>query len=208
MKKNPYQQATFLKSAAKVSQLPADTGIEIAFAGRSNAGKSSALNCLTGIRQLARTSKTPGRTQLINLFTLEDEHHRLVDLPGYGYAKVALKIKEEWQRHLAHYLEVRQSLKGLILLMDIRHPLKDLDQMMIDWATSRELPVHILLTKSDKLSRNQAQSTVLQVTKHYELLKGLITVQAFSSLKKQGVDELLQVLDTWFCRLPKNSNNC
>lgn len=208
MKTNPYQQATFLKSAAKVNQLPTDTGIEIAFAGRSNAGKSSALNCLTGIRQLARTSKTPGRTQLINLFTLEDEHHRLVDLPGYGYAKVALKIKEEWQRHLAHYLEVRQSLKGLILLMDIRHPLKDLDQMMIDWATNRELPVHILLTKSDKLSRSQAQSTVLQVSKHYELLKGLITVQAFSSLKKQGVDELLQVLDAWFCRLPESRPNC
>lgn len=200
MKANPYQQATFLKSAAKVSQLPEDTGIEVAFAGRSNAGKSSALNCLTGIRQLARASKTPGRTQLINLFTLEDEHHRLVDLPGYGYAKVALRIKHDWQQNLAHYLDVRQSLKGLVLLMDIRHPLKDLDQMMIDWAITRNLPVHILLTKSDKVSRGQAQSTVLQVRKHYELLKDLISIQPFSSLKKQGVDELIQVLNGWFER--------
>ncbi len=200
MKANPYQQATFLKSAAKVSQLPEDTGIEIAFAGRSNAGKSSALNCLTGIRQLARASKTPGRTQLINLFTLEDEHHRLVDLPGYGYAKVALHIKQDWQKNLAHYLDVRQSLKGLILLMDIRHPLKDLDQMMIDWSTDRDLPVHILLTKSDKVSRGEAQSTVLLVRKHYELQKDLISIQPFSSLKKQGVDELIQVLNGWFER--------
>lgn len=198
MTANPYQKATFLKSAAKVSQLPEDNGIEVAFAGRSNAGKSSALNCLTGIRQLARASKTPGRTQLINLFTLEDEHRRLVDLPGYGYAKVALHIKQEWQKNLAHYLDVRQSLKGLILLMDIRHPLKDLDQMMIDWAMNRELPVHILLTKSDKVSRGQAQSTLLQVRRHYELLKDLISVQSFSSLKKQGVDELIHVLNGWF----------
>src|SRR5665647_1240148 len=110
---NPYTKATFLKSAAKVDQLPEDTGYEVAFAGRSNAGKSSALNCLTNIRSLARTSKTPGRTQLINLFTL-DEERRLVDLPGYGYAKVALQVKIEWQKNLAHYLEVRESLKGLI----------------------------------------------------------------------------------------------
>lgn len=198
MKTNPYQQAKFLTSAAKVSQLPEDTGIEIAFAGRSNAGKSSALNCLTGVRQLARTSKTPGRTQLINLFTLEDEEHRLVDLPGYGYAKVALQLKHDWQKNLAHYLDVRQSLRGLILLMDIRHPLKDLDKMMIDWATDRDLPVHILLTKADKISRGEAQSTVLQVRKQYELLDGLVTVQAFSSLKKQGVDELIQLLNDWF----------
>ncbi len=202
MKTNPYQRATFLKSAAKVSQLPEDTGIEIAFAGRSNAGKSSALNCVCGIRQLARTSKTPGRTQLINLFTLEDEHHRLIDLPGYGYAKVALQLKRDWQQNLAHYLDVRESLKGLVLLMDIRHPLKELDQMMIGWATNRELPVHILLTKADKVSRGQAQSSVLQVQKHYELFKDIISVQPFSSLKKQGVDELITVLDGWFERQP------
>lgn len=198
MLNNPYIQATFLKSAARVDQLPADTGFEVAFAGRSNAGKSSALNCLTGIRQLARASKTPGRTQLINLFTLNDEEHRLVDLPGYGYAKVALQVKADWQKNLAHYLDVRKSLRGLILLMDCRHPLKELDQMMLNWAIDRELPVHILLTKADKLSRGQVQSTVLQVRKHYELMENLISVQAFSSLKKQGVEDLIQILNQWF----------
>lgn len=197
MQKNPYSQAIFLKSAAQASQLPDDSGYEVAFAGRSNAGKSSALNCLTGIRGLARTSKTPGRTQLINVFTLPDETRRLIDLPGYGYAKVALQIKLDWQKNLAHYLEVRQSLKGLVLLMDIRHPLKDLDQEMVNWALTRELPVHILLTKADKLSRGQAQSMVLQVRKHYELMGDFITVQAFSSLKKQGVEPLITVINNW-----------
>lgn len=198
MIKNPYSQAKFLTSAAKVSQLPEDTGIEIAFAGRSNAGKSSALNCLTGIRQLARTSKTPGRTQLINSFILANENHRLIDLPGYGFAKVALQTKQDWQKNLAHYLEVRQSLKGLILLMDIRHPLKDLDQMMLGWAIDRALPVHILLTKADKISRSEALSTTLKVKKQYNLLQDLISVQPFSSLKKQGIEELIQVLNQWF----------
>jgi len=195
---NPYNQAKFLKSAALVEQLPVDQGYEVAFAGRSNAGKSSALNCLTGIRQLARTSKTPGRTQLINLFTLADTDRRLIDLPGYGYAKVALQVKRNWQENLAQYLEVRQSLRGLVLLMDIRHPLKELDQTMIAWALQRHLPVHILLTKADKLSRGAVQSTVLQVRKHYESSEGLLSVQAFSSLRKQGVDELILVLNKWF----------
>jgi GTP-binding protein len=194
---NLYSKAVFLKSAARVDQLPEDTGYEVAFAGRSNAGKSSALNCLTGIKSLARTSKTPGRTQLINLFNL-DEHRRLVDLPGYGYAKVALQVKLEWQKNLAHYLEVRESLKGLILLMDVRHPLKDLDQMMVDWALNRQLPVHILLTKSDKLSRSEVKNTVLKVRKHYDLAGHLISVQSFSSLKKDGIDELIAQLNSWF----------
>ncbi len=196
--KNPYSQAIFLKSAALVSQLPADTGFEVAFAGRSNAGKSSALNCLTGIRQLARISKTPGRTQLINLFTVGDETRRLVDLPGYGYAKVPMQVKLDWQKNLAHYLEVRKSLQGLVLLMDIRHPLKELDQMMVNWAFDRQLPVHILLTKADKLSRGSAQSTVLLVRKHYELMHELLSVQSFSSLKKQGVEALIGVLNQWY----------
>ncbi len=196
MLQNPYSKAVFLKSAARVSHLPEDLGYEVAFAGRSNAGKSSALNCLTGIKNLARTSKTPGRTQLINLFEI-DEVRRLVDLPGYGYAKVALQVKMEWQKNLAHYLEVRRSLKGLILLMDIRHPLKDLDLMMIDWALERELPVHILLTKSDKLSRSDVKNTLLKVRKHYELATHLITVQSFSSLKKEGVGELIALLNQW-----------
>lgn len=194
---NPYTRAVFLKSAARVSQLLPDEGFEVAFAGRSNAGKSSALNCLTGIKQLARTSKTPGRTQLINLFGI-DESRRLVDLPGYGYAKVAQHIKEDWQQNLAHYLEVRQCLRGLILLMDCRHPLKELDQMMVDWAIRRQLPVHILLTKSDKLSRGETKSTVLKVKQFYQSMGGLITVQSFSSLKKEGIDGLISKLNEWF----------
>ena len=194
---NPYTKAVFLKSAARVSHLPDDLGYEIAFAGRSNAGKSSALNCLTSNKGLARTSKTPGRTQLINLFTLDDSR-RLVDLPGYGYAKVPLQVKLEWQKHLAHYLEIRESLRGLVLLMDVRHPLKDLDQMMVDWCLNRELPVHILLTKSDKLNRSDVKNTVFKVRKQYELAEHLVTVQSFSSLKKDGLVELIKQLNGWF----------
>jgi len=197
MLKNPYAQAEFIKSAAKVDQLPADEGYEVAFAGRSNAGKSSALNCLTGIRQLARTSKTPGRTQLINLFAIGPSR-RLVDLPGYGYAKVALQVKHDWQKNLAHYLEVRQCLRGLVLLMDCRHPLKDLDQMMVDWALDRQIPVHILLTKADKISRSEVKNTLLNVKKHYQLREDLVSVQGFSSLKKIGVDELITQLNVWY----------
>ncbi len=196
---NPYHQASFIKSAARVHQLPEDVGFEVAFAGRSNAGKSSALNCLTGHRQLARTSKTPGRTQLINLFSVKDEQHRLVDLPGYGYAKVAQNVKQDWQANLSHYLEVRMSLRGLVLLMDIRHPLKELDRTMIHWAFDRELPVHALLTKSDKLSRSQVQQAVIEVRKHYDLLpEDLFSVQAFSSTKRHGLEELLTILNRWF----------
>jgi GTP-binding protein len=194
---NLYNQAVFLKSAARVDQLPSDTGFEVAFAGRSNAGKSSALNCLTGIKGLARTSKTPGRTQLINLFTVTDEHHRLVDLPGYGYAKVSHTLKRDWQKNLAHYLEVRKSLRGLVLLMDIRHPLKDLDQTMIQWALARQLPIHILLTKADKLSRGQALQTLAQVRQHYALVSEYLSAQLFSSLKRQGVEELVCLMNRW-----------
>lgn len=200
---NPYTQAIFLKSAARVAQLPPDDGYEVAFAGRSNAGKSSALNCLTANRHLARTSKTPGRTQLINLFTVKDLDHRLVDLPGYGYAKVALQTKLDWQKNLAHYLEVRTSLKGLVLLMDIRHTLKDADQQLLHWALSQSLPVHILLTKADKLSRNQMQLAMHTVAQYCQKLPTIsgqsnVTYQVFSSLKKQGVDTLITVLNRWF----------
>lgn len=199
MQKNPYHQANFIKSAARVNQLPADLGYEVAFAGRSNAGKSSALNSLTGHRQLARISKTPGRTQLINLFSVQDDEHRLVDLPGYGYAKVAMNVKLDWQKNLSHYLEVRKSLRGLILLMDIRHPLKESDETMISWAIARELPIHVLLTKSDKISRSQIQQTLLSVKKRYDLIpEDLFSVQAFSSLKKNGIDVLVDVLNRWF----------
>lgn len=195
---NPYHHAVFLKSAAQVKQLPSDNGIEVAFAGRSNAGKSSALNCLTGSKRLARTSKTPGRTQLMNLFTLQNPEHRLVDLPGYGYAKVSMSKREEWQRHLAHYFEVRRCLRGLVLLMDIRHPLKPQDEMMIDWSIQRKLPVHILLSKADKISRGQAQSTIAKIKKCYDNPSWQVSVQSFSSLKKQGIDHLIETLNTWF----------
>ena len=202
---NLYNQALFLKSAARVDQLPSDTGYEVAFAGRSNAGKSSALNCLTGIRGLARISKTPGRTQLINLFTVKDEHHRLVDLPGYGYAKVSHDTKRDWQKNLAHYLDVRKSLRGLVLLMDIRHPLKDLDQTMIQWALARQLPVHILLTKADKLSRGQTHQTLIHVRQYYASAGDLLTAQLFSSLKRQGVDELVCIMHEWMAWPPAAS---
>lgn len=199
MLNNPYTQATFLKSAALVKQLPEDSGIEIAFAGRSNAGKSSALNCLTNQRQLAKTSKTPGRTQLINVFTLDSEAHRLIDLPGYGFAKVSFKIKEEWQKNLSNYLKVRKSLKGLILLMDIRHPLKDLDTTLLNFAFQENLPVRVLLTKADKLSKSQANSTLLQVKNQYQHIpEELLSVQIFSATKKIGLAELIQHLNCWF----------
>ncbi|QDP71346.1 YihA family ribosome biogenesis GTP-binding protein [Legionella israelensis] len=197
MLNNPYSKTFFLKSAAKVNQLPKDEGYEVAFAGRSNAGKSSALNALTGSRQLARTSKTPGRTQLMNVFSV-DEHRRLVDLPGYGYAKVALSIKQNWQRHLAHYLECRQSLKGLVLVMDIRHPLKELDQMMISWALKRELALHVLLTKADKLSRSEGKNICIKVQKQYQSFQHLVSVQTFSALKKEGLEPLIEQLNQWY----------
>lgn len=195
MTKNPFHVAKFLKSAAKINQLPEDEGYEVAFAGRSNAGKSSALNCLTGIKNLARTSKTPGRTQLINLFEL-DEERRLVDLPGYGYAKVPQAMKNEWQRTLGMYLETRECLRGLILLMDIRHPLKELDEMMLHWAIDRDLPTHILLTKADKLKRGPAQLAVKQIKERYQLAP-MVTVQAFSSLKRQGIDTAHRIMNEW-----------
>ncbi len=193
-----YTNAVFMKSAEKVEQLPEDTGFEVAFAGRSNAGKSSAINCLTGTKQLARTSKTPGRTRLMNCFSLGDDAHRLVDLPGYGYAKVSRAMQRAWQEHLAHYFHVRQSLQGVVVLMDIRHPLTPLDASMVDWALERALPVHVLLTKSDKLSRSQAKNTLFHVKKQYVDYPDLLTVQVFSSLKREGLDELKAVLQTWY----------
>ena len=192
-----YRRAQFLLSVAKLKQLPDDLGFEVAFAGRSNAGKSSALNCLTENKGLARTSKTPGRTQLINLFSL-DENRRLVDLPGYGYAKVPNEVKEQWQKTLALYLESRACLRGLILLMDVRHPLKALDEMMIHWAVERELPVHLLLTKADKIKRGPAVAMLNKVKQRYELCEHLVSVQLFSSLKKTGLDEAYAKLDEWF----------
>ena len=194
-----FNQANFVTSAATLAACPEDSVAEVAFAGRSNAGKSSAINTLTRNGRLARTSKTPGRTQLINFFQLA-EGGRLVDLPGYGYAKVPRAMKAEWDRHLAEYLQKRQSLAGLILLMDIRHPLQDFDLQMLNWAAQAGLPVHILLTKADKLKRGPAQSAMLQVDKHLRDMDPgctLLSVQTFSSLKKQGLNELEALLNHW-----------
>lgn len=190
-------KATFTISAPDIRKLPEDSGIEVAFAGRSNAGKSSALNTLTNQKSLARTSKTPGRTQLINVFEIA-ENKRLIDLPGYGFAKVPLEMKNKWQKALGEYLEKRESLKGLVVLMDIRHPLKDLDMDLINWAVDSDLPVLALLTKSDKLSQGKSSAEVLKVKKLLAPLNGDIKVQAFSSLKRTGADQADAVICDWF----------
>jgi len=198
-KKVNFQTVKFLLSAQTLQQCPEDSGCEVAFAGRSNAGKSSAINTLTRNKGLARTSKTPGRTQLINHFEIESDK-RIVDLPGYGYAKVPKAIKAKWDRNLAEYLQMRRSLVGLILLMDIRHPLQEFDQQMLNWAAQAGLPVHILLTKADKLKRGPATNALLGVEK---LLRDmdpgytLLSAQIFSSLKKTGLPELEQLLSQW-----------
>lgn len=191
-----YRQASFYKSAARLSQCPENEGREVAFAGRSNAGKSSALNALTGSNKLARTSKTPGRTQLINFFEVQDGVF-LVDLPGYGYAKVPEAMKKEWQHHMTDYLERREALVGLVLLMDIRHPMKEFDQMMLNWSVSANLPLHILLTKADKLKQGAAKQVLNALRKDLSRFP-LVSVQLFSSLKKTGVDQLSMKLDEWF----------
>jgi len=195
-----YHVTHFMLSAPDIRHLPSDSGIEVAFAGRSNAGKSSALNTLTNQKSLARTSKTPGRTQLINLFEVI-EGKRLVDLPGYGYAEVPEEMKRKWQRSLAEYLQKRRALKGLVVLMDIRHPLKDLDQNMIEWAVQSQIPVLILLTKADKLASG-ARKAQLNIVREASLaFMGDVQVEMFSSLKKLGVDKLRQKLDSWFSEL-------
>ena len=186
-----------MTSAPNIHHLETDEGIEVAFAGRSNAGKSSALNALTEQRNLARTSKTPGRTQLINIFTL-DAQRRLVDLPGYGYAKVPEAMKRQWQKALGEYLQSRACLRGLVVVMDIRHPLKELDQQLIAWAVGAGLQVHLLLTKADKLKSGAQKSQLLKVKEALPAFGGQITVQTFSSLKRQGVTQLTQVLNHWY----------
>jgi len=192
-----YRKAHYTVSATQLSQLPPDSGYEVAFAGRSNAGKSSAINTITGINALARISKTPGRTQMINFFHL-DTDRALVDLPGYGYAKVPEKMKLKWQQTLSKYLETRQSLRGLMLMMDIRHPLKNFDLQMLLWAKQAALPIHILLTKADKLKRGAAGNALQQVKNELSESELDASVQLFSSLNHQGRDEAIHVLDTWF----------
>jgi len=191
-----YHRASFLLSAPSLEFLPADTGAEVAFIGRSNVGKSSAINTITGISGLARSSKTPGRTQALNLFTL-DNGNRLVDLPGYGYAKVPLQLKQRFQALINEYLETRQCLKGLILLMDIRHPLKESDEQLIQWTLHCEVPLHVLLTKSDKLSHGGAAAELRQVEQTLHTWAPEATVQLFSSLDHTGLSQVHQVLDHW-----------
>jgi len=196
MQKNPFHTAEFLTSAARISQAPADIGHEASFAGRSNAGKSSALNVITNRKGLARTSKTPGRTQLINFFTITP-NARLVDLPGYGYAKVPAEVKAQWERHLNAYLEQRQSLAGLILLMDVRHPLTDYDRKMLGWCQASDLSVHVLLTKADKLKRGAAQNALLSVRRALGPIHANATIQLFSALDGTGLDEARAQLAAW-----------
>ena len=190
-----FDQTCFQTSAATLEDCPADSSAEVAFAGRSNAGKSSAVNVITGLPQLARTSKTPGRTQLINFFFIEEGKY-LVDLPGYGYAKVPLERRDKWQFELEKYLRRRKALVGLILLSDIRHPLKKFDRMMIEWAAQANLPLHLLLTKADKLKRGATQKTLLEVEKELTAFDN-VSVQLFSALRNIGVDPVRKVLTQW-----------
>jgi GTP-binding protein len=191
-----FQNAVFHISAHNLSDLPPPVGIEVAFAGRSNAGKSSALNTLANHNRLAYVSKQPGRTQLINFFALGHDRF-LVDLPGYGYAKVPAAMKAHWQMTLSAYLSHRTALFGLVLVMDCRHPLTPLDRQMLDWFCPSSKPVHVLLTKSDKLSRNAANQTLQSVRKELNATWGNCTVQLFSSLKKQGVEEAESIIGKW-----------
>jgi len=193
-----FRNAQFTVSAAELAGCPTDSLAEVAFAGRSNAGKSSAINALTKINRLARTSKTPGRTQLINFFGLETGYY-LVDLPGYGFAKVPLSVKNKWQKELENYLRRRESLTGLVLLSDIRHPLKEFDRMMIEWAVQSELPLHLLLTKADKLKRGAAQNTFLAVQKELKA-QAEISVQLFSVNQEQTVEALRNKLEGWLAQ--------
>lgn len=197
MPNNPFRQARYLMGAADLLQLPTDEGIEIAFAGRSNAGKSTALNLVTEQKNLAKTSKTPGRTQLINLFRLDDSC-RMVDLPGYGFARVSKDIKEKWQKTLSAYLQQRLCLQGLIILADIRHPLKEMDKQMMQWAVAADLPVHLVLSKADKLKSGARKAALLAANKQLARISTEITSQYFSATHKIEVDCLVNKLKLWY----------
>jgi GTP-binding protein len=186
-----YPDAKFILSANAPGQFLPDTGREVAVAGRSNAGKSSAINVIVNRRQFARTSKTPGRTRLVNFFSLRDDE-RLVDLPGYGFARVSDSVQRHWRELLETYFEERKSLCGLLLVVDARRKLSDFDRKMLSFADSVDLPVHVLLTKADKLKRGQASAALLQVQKE---LDGQASVQLFSASKRQGVEDARIVLE-------------
>lgn len=192
-----YQQAVFAFSANREAQFPAAARVEIAFAGRSNAGKSSALNTLTNQKTLARVSRTPGRTQLINYFALPDAGCFLVDLPGYGYAEVPEQVRAHWQALLGRYLLQREVLRGVVLLMDIRHLMKELDVRMLECCAERQLPAHVLLTKADKLSRSVAEKQLRALRSELLNWHAPFSVQLFSSLKRLGLPELVAQLDAW-----------
>jgi GTP-binding protein len=195
---NPvYHQAKFINSSPDLKDTPEDQGREVAFAGRSNAGKSSAINTLTRQHGLARISKTPGRTQMLNFFEI-NATERFVDLPGYGYAKVPVAVKKKWHELMEKYLTQRKSLCGIILVMDVRHPLTEFDWQMIEWCQHTGLPLHILLTKADKLNYGAAKNTLLQVQKELSDINFPLTIQLFSSLKKTGIDEVHKALDLFF----------
>jgi GTP-binding protein len=193
--------AMFLKSVAALEELP-DSEFEIAFAGRSNAGKSSALNALTRKRQLAFVSKTPGRTQLINFYGI-GERRFLVDLPGYGYARVPAAARAQWEHLLGGYLQRREPLRGLVLVMDIRHPLTELDRRMLSWFVPTGRPVHVLLTKADKLSRSSALATLARVRREIASFHGNVSAQLFSSLKKSGLEEAEARVAAWLTSAPR-----
>ena len=196
-----FRHAQFEVSVAKPLDMPPSAAPEIAFAGRSNAGKSSAINTLAGHTRLAFVSKTPGRTQLINLFRLRGGGY-LVDLPGYGYAAVPEAVRKQWRHLLEHYLTRRPNLVGLVLIMDARHPLTELDAQMIDWFVVTNNPIHILLTKADKLSRQDATKTLREVRESVGAYGGQISVQLFSSLKKTGIEEAEKMIGSWLSLRP------
>jgi GTP-binding protein len=190
-----FQHARFLTGAQHAASLPPDRGFEVAFVGRSNSGKSSSINAIAGRRALARTSKTPGRTQQINFFDLGEER-RLVDLPGYGYAEVPDSLRRDWQPLIEGYLDQRGSLRGLILTADCRRPLDELELMILAWCRRRRMPVHVLLTKSDKLSRSAGQSA-LQAWRRGMEADTEVTVQLFSATAKDGLEVAREQVLTW-----------
>ena len=191
----------FLTSSWQPHQFPPDQGVEVAFAGRSNAGKSSALNAITGRHSLARTSKTPGRTQLINFFAL-NERQRLADLPGYGFAKVPEKMRKHWRELMERYVETRASLGGIVLVMDSRHPLTEFDCQMLEWTGAQNLRTHLLLTKADKLSRNESATTLKKVR---AAVGDAATAQLFSAVAKTGVDEARKEVLSMLAKTPARS---
>jgi GTP-binding protein len=192
---NPFARARFLMSVAHLEQLPPPDRPELAFAGRSNAGKSSALNALCGQGKLARVSNTPGRTQLLNFFELAQG--RLVDLPGYGFAKAPRSVRDDWGVLIDGYLASRECLRGLVVVMDARHPLKDFDRMMLDWAATARLPCHLLLTKADKLASGAQRKTLREVDQELPLLHAQASAQLFSSQDGTGVEEARGLLGEW-----------